>query len=240
MNKTARRIAHKILYENTTDGRLSYSDLLKVIEGYKYTVIPFKRYDDNDSMRQLISDLHLEATILTNEAFTYKKAKFRFVFVNSDLSEEDRYKLLCHELGHIVDWNCDNIDAVCSNISREEFANEFSFHLNNPGRILKHILFFKRKKRICITVAAAAVVLGCGAAFVSHTALSGGLKHLIGADTKDGKDVYYITKSGEKYHTANCPTIKNRSNIQEYPLEELKSMGYTPCRLCVGSMESEE
>ena len=41
----------------------------------------------------------------------------------------------------------------------------------------------------------------------------------------------YITKTGEKYHSANCTSLR-RSKI-EISLSEAQSRGYTPCELCM-------
>jgi hypothetical protein len=40
----------------------------------------------------------------------------------------------------------------------------------------------------------------------------------------------YITKSGQKYHSANCRHIRNSGN--PISLSKAQDQGYTPCSLC--------
>lgn len=46
-------------------------------------------------------------------------------------------------------------------------------------------------------------------------------------------DMVYITKSGGKYHKANCYYIRNRNTI-EVTVDEAKGQGYEPCAICFG------
>lgn len=46
------------------------------------------------------------------------------------------------------------------------------------------------------------------------------------------EEVYYVTKSGTKYHTADCYYVSNRATIA-LPLSELEELGYTPCSHCI-------
>lgn len=39
----------------------------------------------------------------------------------------------------------------------------------------------------------------------------------------------YVTKSGERYHTADCRYAANSSSL---PISEAKEKGYTPCKVC--------
>ncbi len=46
-------------------------------------------------------------------------------------------------------------------------------------------------------------------------------------------EMYYITKSGTKYHLANCYHITGRI-VTSASKEDLESMGYQPCADCIG------
>lgn len=46
------------------------------------------------------------------------------------------------------------------------------------------------------------------------------------------EEVYYVTKSGTKYHTADCYYVSNRATIA-LPLSGLEELGYTPCSHCI-------
>jgi hypothetical protein len=46
----------------------------------------------------------------------------------------------------------------------------------------------------------------------------------------NGNDIVYITKTGEKYHTARCMFV-SKSKIA-ISLREAVSRGFTPCKRC--------
>lgn len=46
------------------------------------------------------------------------------------------------------------------------------------------------------------------------------------------EEMYYITRSGTKYHTEDCYYVSDRAKTA-VPLSELKEMGYTPCSYCI-------
>ena len=44
---------------------------------------------------------------------------------------------------------------------------------------------------------------------------------------------YYVTENGEKYHTADCPVIKDKTNTHRLTNEEYESGKYEPCQICI-------
>jgi len=50
--------------------------------------------------------------------------------------------------------------------------------------------------------------------------------------------IVYITKTGEKYHTEKCSSL--RSSRIAITLEEAVSKGYEPCKLCNPPLLDEE
>jgi methylphosphotriester-DNA--protein-cysteine methyltransferase len=50
--------------------------------------------------------------------------------------------------------------------------------------------------------------------------------------------VVYITKSGEKYHTENCSSLRNSKTA--ITLEEAVLQGYEPCQRCNPPILDEE
>lgn len=47
----------------------------------------------------------------------------------------------------------------------------------------------------------------------------------------DATEMYYVTPTGTKYHTADCRYVKNKTNIQE--IQNPESKGYQPCSICI-------
>jgi len=50
--------------------------------------------------------------------------------------------------------------------------------------------------------------------------------------------IVYVTKTGEKYHTEKCSSVRN-SKI-DITLEEAVSKGYEPCKICKPPLLDEE
>lgn len=46
------------------------------------------------------------------------------------------------------------------------------------------------------------------------------------------EEVYYVTRSGNKYHTADCYYVAGRPTIS-MTLDEIEELGYTPCSHCI-------
>lgn len=42
----------------------------------------------------------------------------------------------------------------------------------------------------------------------------------------------YVTPKGAKYHLKTCRTLKNSNEVIEINLEDAKSKGYKPCKVC--------
>lgn len=45
------------------------------------------------------------------------------------------------------------------------------------------------------------------------------------------EQVYYVTKTGKKYHTADCSYLKSKIEIT---YDDIISKGYSPCSRCIG------
>lgn len=42
----------------------------------------------------------------------------------------------------------------------------------------------------------------------------------------------YVTPNGAKFHLKTCRTLKNSNEVIEINLEDAKSKGYEPCKVC--------
>jgi hypothetical protein len=54
---------------------------------------------------------------------------------------------------------------------------------------------------------------------------------IFGCTLDDSDKIVYVTKSGSKYHTSSCSTIKNSNKIKTTKLEA-ESLGYGACKVC--------
>ena len=234
-NNLAKQKALKILLQNKLYSLTDYNDLQRIIESNRFAIIEYKKNTNSESVSELIKKLRVEKEVEHNDSFLYLTSNLKFLFINANVSVEDKCALLRHELGHISDPNFKNGDASYSKIKREEFANEFSFYIKNPGIGFKLKLFIIKKWKLIVSMI---VLIAC------VLVLSAMIKSLIIQQTKpltgdistseisDG--TYYVTSAGKKYHQKHCIVIKYKNNLTEMTLSEVINAGYKPCLICIG------
>ena len=74
--------------------QLSAKSLSDAIEKQGYTVIPFLAVGNEGDVAALIHALGLQAFVKTQKGFTYENDKYRLVFINEDLSEQEQLFVL--------------------------------------------------------------------------------------------------------------------------------------------------
>ncbi len=50
-------------------------------------------------------------------------------------------------------------------------------------------------------------------------------------EQEDSQTLYYVSKSGKKYHLGDCYNI-DVDKCTTLTLEEIKKLGYEPCKIC--------
>ena len=194
------------------------SEALKgALEKQGYTVIEFNGIDDNENVRILKELLGLAPYMEQSRGFTYCDRKYRLVFVNEALNEEEKQIVLAHEQGHI--WNGHMTkDCIFGNDVVQEYeANEFVHYLMKSKR---------RKMR--------GQWVGCAfAGIVICIALVAG----IFLYKKQGQAIYtdhfYVAGSETKYHQKECAYVRDRKDIRRLTEEEFTSGKYEPCDICL-------
>lgn len=151
-----------------------------------------------------------------SRCFTYRDDKYRLVFINEGLNEEERQVALAHEEGHI--WNDHLIrnNILGNDVIQEHQANEFAHYLlkDKDG---------KQKRKLNITIISLVIVM---------------IGILAGAAIKNRYDkaIYtddlYRTDSGTKYHLKNCMYLEDRTDVYRLTKEEFESGYYEPCEAC--------
>lgn len=228
MIKIAKQLAYKTLNKYKLYNTRDYNDIASVIEKHGFILIPFKKYGNTQDVAECIAKLHLEESIQNKDAFIYLNDNLKLVFVNSALSDEDKYLLLCHELGHILDPSLQNSNFSYFKIQNEEFANEFSYHLKNPSlwnRLNSSMVF-----KIVLLAVFVLCVLFVGSIGTSHIS-----SNLSVPTSIDYVEKCYVTANGQKYHRNFCVVVKDLQNLKEYEaFDDAESEGYAPCLLCIG------
>ena len=233
INNSPKHIARKILMQNKLYSLIDYNDLRYTIESYQFTIIEYKKHSNSEHVSELIKRLRVENETVQNDSFIYINNNLKFLFINADVSLEDKCALLRHELGHICDPNFKNVAESYSKIKREEFANEFSSYIKNPGVGFKLKLFIIKKWKLLVGIIA---LIACilGLSVIIKFPIIQPKKPVTGdISTNEIYDgIYYVTSSGKKYHKKHCIIIKYKNNLTEMALNESINAGYKPCLIC--------
>lgn len=232
-NNIAKHQARKLLLQNRLYALNNYHDLYRIIESRQVTIILYHKHINSAYVSELIQKLHLENEIAHHDAFLFVKNNLRFLFIRSDISDEDKSALLRHELGHICDPDLKNGDAQTSNIKKEEFANEFSCYLKNPGIFFRTYVFFIKKWKWIINIIA---IIACivGLSFLIRSLITQPTKPTTSdvLTSANSNDAYYVTSAGKKYHQKHCIIIKYKNNLTKITSSQAINTGYKPCQIC--------
>lgn len=231
-NNSAKRIAFKTLIQNKLYSLPDCDELERIIEAHQFTVINYKKHSNSEYVSELIKKLKIENEIEYNDSFLYWKENLRFVFSNADVCDKDKCTLLCHELGHILDPDIRNSNY--SKIKKEEFANEFSHYIKSPPILSRLCVFIIKNLKLLLTII---LLIACFSGFLllksslpyeRTKSVTRGISTTVNSD-----NMYYVTKSGERYHRKSCIIVKTRKNLTEHTLHEAICAGYTPCLICL-------
>lgn len=230
-NNSARRIAFKTLIQNRLYSLPDCDELEHIIESNQFTIINYKKYTNSKYVSELIKKLRIENEVELSDSFLYWKENLRFVFLNADISDDDKRTLLCHELGHILDPDIRNSNY--SKIKKEEFANEFACFIKKPSFLLRLCVFITKNLKYLLSII---LLIACFSGFLllknspsydRTTSVTKGISTTQNSDT-----MYYVTKSGNRYHQKYCIIVKTRKDLTEHTLHEAIDAGYTPCLIC--------
>lgn len=181
-----------------------------------YTIVEFSSINNTDDVQTLIEALKLQEQILCSKCFTFQNDKYRLVFLNEDLNDEERTIVLAHEEGHIWSEHLSKDDILGKDVIQEYEANQFVHYL------LQDRTGEKSRTRLLTVVVIMVTLFG----------LISGLFMKQKYDSKIYADNLYRTETGSKYHLRDCMYIQNKTNIHHLTKEEFNSGLYEPCGAC--------
>lgn len=195
---------------------ISSDELVRALGEQGYTLVQYNGVEEAEDVAILGKELDLEKWMKQSRGFTYRDDKYRIVFMQEGLTEEEKLIVLAHEEGHI--WN-DHLSKECvlgNDVVQEYEANEFAhFLLVDKKGTIKHTKIIA----ICISLILVAVVCLCF--FLKYR-----------YDEAVYTDDLYRTESGSKYHIRNCMYIKDKTDVYRLTNEEFNSGKYEPCEAC--------
>lgn len=198
------------------------AELRRAVERMGYTVVEFNNIYNDDAVAALIEALHIPDRVLNARGFTYADAARRLVFINEDLSEDEKAVVLAHETGHIFLRHMTTAPIIGNDVSEEYEANEFAHYLLNSGALSGIADLVRRNKKRVIAAVAAILIVAAG--ITAYCVISSESQYY---------GEYYITPEGSRYHESDCAYIKDKSTARRMTIEEYESGDYTPCQRCI-------
>lgn len=221
MNTDIKKQAKAFIKENKLIS-VDYPALKSAATDMGYTIIEFNSIFNENDVETVIQNLSLGKSALKSRGFTYVSEEYRLVFVNEDLSNEEKLLVLSHELGHIVCNHFSSSPIIGNDVKEEHQANEFSHYLlkANGFRKIKTLMSVHRKAFI------ASVIMLC----LIFGSLAG---YFIIRNENVYTDNLYVTSTGQCYHKKECIFVKNKTNIQKLTKEDFEKGTYSPCDMCL-------
>jgi len=216
---TPKQAAYKLLrgYKLT---RPTLDDLHAIISETGYDLIDYDPHNQTQAFKILADELELTPEILQQNAFTFSTGISHLLFIQEQLSTEEKRLALAHELGHIV---CNHLQDPHrpSSVKDEYEANEFAHYLLHPSLAMRVISTLCRHSKLVI-IAILIILTVIISSIVRQNQIT--RTKLYGE--------YYTTPSGKKYHKPGCSYIKDRTNLHRVTVEEIESGLYEPCKYC--------
>lgn len=200
-----------------------YTDFISAknyIEKLGYDVI---LYNTSSGDKKLIQYKCVE-TAKKHKAFTLCGVP-KAIFIDNDIPLEDKDYLLLHEIGHILLGHIgDGYGYARNNILIDIEANTF----------VNALLEYKKISYLPILCVISVIVVGIVAntAFLhEHNTPINAIPTSTFNDISDNQtDIVYITRTGNKYHRADCRYTKDKDCTAVSKSEA--EQNYTPCKIC--------
>ncbi len=176
--------------------------------------------DNYAGVENLLRELKLENAAAASHGFAFSDGMNDIIFVRETLTEEEKVLVIAHELGHILLGHLKGAASMYVGAREEYEANEFVHYIMNAAPLFRLKIRIHEKRRAVVGIAAAVMIIAAGICTAA-----GIIKYDSAAD-------YYITETGEKYHQADCVTIRGKK-VHKMTEEERESGKYTPCAVCL-------
>ena len=147
MSCTSKKLACKFRKEYKIN-KLTASALSEILTKQGYTVVNFNSLYNEPDVAELINTLNLSDFVKERKGFTYADSNHRIVFVNEDLSEQEKLLVLLHEEGHIYCGHLTEKSIIGRDVIQEYEANEFVHYMLNETFFQKIIYIYNIKCKV--------------------------------------------------------------------------------------------
>lgn len=186
----------------------------------------FKVYRPKGSSDKVIAALGLEEYFLSHPAFSYSGDKIHYIIVHASISDGTAAAMALHELAHIFlgHFKKSEIPAASDEAEADMFVS----------CVLQEVYGQKHKVNPLSVIIAVIGVLAFSMSLHiadSYQSLAEPANSYSVAAQEDVPDIVYISRTGTKYHKADCYHIRN-ADVVEISVEEAQAAGYEPCKDC--------
>ena len=223
-----------------------------IISKLGYNLVVYNSlFSYNDDVGTLIEIFSIEQRLKTECCFTCKNKFSHYIFVRDNLEENELIHLLLHEIGHIYKHHVDNNPAEKSTYYEYEankFADDVKYYVNQ-NHIKRKALYAVPAfllSALVLTVATLNLKSNNSNEFslpmqetqsVTETITDEPVSDIPETsaeeitELEEDDKLYYVAKTGTKYHTKDCYHI-NLDECITITKEEAEKMGYEPCKDC--------
>lgn len=226
MTKEVKRFVKKY---NLTREKLSYAYLKDIFVSLGYDIIFFKRINNPNDVKILISTYGLQNCISSYQSFIFVDYDVKLLFLQEHMAEDELIHYMLHELGHIwLKHNPNTYDSAYQERTADEFAVKVKILLNQQKRIIKVLVVCS----ICFWILCVYVSVKSPNPIINLSSNTTQQPISVSSYAAEYSENVYVTKSGEKYHLPNCQHVRYKTNTIEISKEEAVKLGYEPCKVC--------
>lgn len=221
--------AYKFLLTDFSNDRLNLQGVIKALEKKGYEIIPFSRVNIGSEILMLAQKMDAENLIKKKDCVFCVKNGIKIIFINDCLTENDKFIILLHELGHANDRDIES--AFRTKVQNEDYANEFSHYLRRPGAIFLLFINLIRYKAAVFAI----LLIAISGAFCYNAVQNTRHEAVNAIEDNLSDEFFYVTAHGKKYHRSDCRHIKNYSDLHKIPQNNADILSiYKPCLDCIG------
>lgn len=224
IKRSANRFIKEYKIKNLTVERIS-----EIIKSQGYRIIRFGKAYNEKNIEILINGLELNGYVQAYSAFTYADDKYRLVFLEDNISDEEALILLTHEEGHIYNEHFGEAVIAGKNTIHEYEANEFAHYVLTPTFATKTTTCISNHKTVAI-ICSILILFIAGACIATPI--------IIKQQTYYGN--YYFSPTGTKYHEKDCFYIRDKKTKERVTKEIMKEKGLEPCKVCLPELGDNE
>ncbi|MBQ8435306.1 MAG: hypothetical protein IJX24_04790 [Oscillospiraceae bacterium] len=207
--------------------------LRTIINKLGYKLIEYNLFFNIEHTDKLVIGLELEKELRSKFCFTYKNEHMSYIFVREGIKENELILILLQELGHIYMKHLDN--DVTENSSIYEFeADLFAvdvLKLVNRNKKIRYLMPFALGLVVTSLLLFTVIFVSNKSGSVEYQYNNSEIASEATASDENNTNVYYVSHSGSKYHTADCYHI-DVAECAALTLEEIQKLGYEPCKTC--------